>query len=121
MGCGIARCAEAASLAWSPSLHAEMASAAHNAETTITAVAGKGPVLGCLFVDWLVPGRIRLPPAPEAHELLAVAPAGNADRQHRADPSSWTTRAVTPLAILFVLSVTVTTTRCLVPSGSVSR
>jgi len=35
--------------------------------------------------------------------------------------TSWTTRAVTPLAIRFVLSVTVTTTRCLVPSGSVSR
>jgi len=34
---------------------------------------------------------------------------------------SRTTRAVTPLAILLVLLVTVTTTRPFVPSGAVSR
>ncbi len=35
--------------------------------------------------------------------------------------SSWTTTASTPLAIRFVLGVTVTTTRCSAPSLSVSR
>ena len=35
--------------------------------------------------------------------------------------TSWTTRAVIPLAMRFTLSVTVTTTRCRVPSVSVSR
>ena len=35
--------------------------------------------------------------------------------------TSWTTLAVIPLAIFFVFEVTVTTTLCFVPSGSVSR
>ena len=35
--------------------------------------------------------------------------------------TSWTTLAVMPFAILFVFRVTVTTTLCFVPSGSVSR
>jgi hypothetical protein len=39
----------------------------------------------------------------------------------RSVTTSWTTLAVTPFAIRLVLFVTVTTTRCLVPSESVSR
>ncbi len=35
--------------------------------------------------------------------------------------TSWTTLAVIPFAIRLVFLVTVTTTRCFVPSGSVSR